>query len=100
MCASIDRRIEALERVALAGIPVGLSICPMLPMKDPESFGKRLARLNPSVCFTGRFHKTKKEFQANTGAKAIDIASKYGWNDDLYDQQVKALRIHLPQINS
>jgi len=99
MCASIDRRYDALAEVAAAGIPVGISICPMLPMNDPEAFGKRLARLNPKHCFTGTFHQAKKDFQANTRSPALDLARKLGWDEGQYSRNLELIRRHLPNIN-
>jgi DNA repair photolyase len=99
-CASIDRRYEAIEEVAKAGIPIGISICPMLPMKDPEAFGKRLARLNPSVCFTGMFHQAKRDFQASTRTLALDLAAEFGWDKSRYQANVSLLRQNLPHLNA
>ena len=99
-CASIDRRFAAIAEIAAAGIPIGISICPTLPMHDPEAFGQRLASINPSVCFTGSFHQAKKDFQASTRSAALDLAKEYGWNEGEYRKTVEALRKHLPQLNS
>lgn len=97
-CASIERRIEALARIAEAGVPIGVSICPTLPMQDPDAFGRRLASLKPSMVFCGRFHQAKRDFQASTRAPALDLAKEYGWNEAEYRKTIQCLQRHLPDL--
>jgi len=99
-CASIEQRFEAIARVADAGIPIGISICPTLPIQDPDAFGKRVALLKPSMVFTGIFHQAKRDFQASTRQPALDLAREYGWNEDQYWKTIQALRRHLPDLRS
>lgn len=99
-CASIERRIEAIAEIGTAGIPIGISIAPTLPMEDPEAFGKRLAALKPTYVWCGRFHQAKKDFQASTRQPAIDLAKQYGWSEDEYLKTVQALRRHLPDLQA
>ncbi|MDR3690913.1 MAG: radical SAM protein [Fimbriimonas sp.] len=98
-CASIERRIEAIAAIADAGIPVGLSISPMLPMRDPEAFGKRLAGLGAKVSFTAMFHQAKQDFQANTRPLALELAAEYGWDERRYRLAAIALKRHLPHLH-
>ena len=97
-CASIERRIEAISTIGAAGIPIGVSICPTLPIEDPYAFGKRLAALRPSMVFCGRFHQAKRDFQASTRQPALDLAKEYGWNEAKYWKTIQALRLHLPDL--
>jgi len=99
-CASIERRFEAISQVAAAGIPIGISVCPTLPIKDPDAFGKRISALNPSMVFTGMFHQAKRDFQASTRQPAIDLAKEYGWNENEYWNTVQILRKHLPDLRA
>ena len=99
-CASIEQRFEAISKVAAAGVPVGISICPMLPIVDPEQFGKRIAAIKPTLVFSGMFHQTKRDFQANTGQPALDLAKELGWNEKRYWEMVQVLRKHLPDLRA
>lgn len=99
-CASVEQRFEAIRRIGEAGIPIGVSIAPTLPMHDPESFAKRIAALNPRHVFTARFHVAKGDFRASTRSGAIDLAKEFAWDDKAYDETVAVLRCHLPQLNS
>jgi len=99
-CASIERRFEAIERIAVAGVPVGVSICPTLPIHDPETFAKRIAALKPGKVFTGRFHLAKQDFRASTRQGAIDLAKDFGWDEKSYETTVAILKRYLPQLNT
>jgi len=97
-CASIDRRIEAITEIGAAGIPVGISIAPTLPIEDPEKFAKRLLKIGPVSCFTAYFHITKREFVANTRDPALELAKEYGWDEKEYQKTVEVLIKHLPML--
>lgn len=78
-CASIDRRFEALEKVKAAGIPIGVSISPILPIRDLAGFARRLRKLNPDKGFTQVFHETEQPFASNTPRWVIEKARAMGW---------------------
>jgi DNA repair photolyase len=46
LCPAIETRLKAAKAVAGAGVPIGISISPMLPLQDAEAFARRLANLN------------------------------------------------------
>jgi DNA repair photolyase len=95
-CASIERRFEAIAEIKAAGIPIGVSICPILPMEDPESFAKRIAALEPDNVFASKFHHAKREFQASTRQPALTLAKEMNWTDAKCDEAREILRKHLP----
>lgn len=99
-CASIDQRFEAIAAITAAGIPIGVSISPMLPMRDPEAFGRRLASLHPSVVFSAWFHRARQDFQAGTRPQALDMAKQDRWNEDEYWRTVAILRRQLPGLRA
>ncbi len=78
-CASIDRRFEALAEVKRAGIPIGVSMSPLLPIRDVRSFAKRLRDLAPDRAFTQVFHQTERAFTSNTPAWVVAKARAMGW---------------------
>ncbi len=99
-CASIEQRMEALARIGAAGIPIGISISPMLPIRDPDAFGRRLAALQPSMAFSAWFHHSGRDFRASTREPARHLADEYGWNEDRYWNTVGLLRRHLPGLKA
>lgn len=97
-CASIDRRIEALKEVSMAGIDTAVCISPMLPIEDPEAFAKRLAAINPTHVFAAYFHKSDKPFVSNTRPPALEAAQEYGWTEETFRRTRLALSQHLTQL--
>jgi DNA repair photolyase len=95
-CASIERRMEAIERIGAYGIPIGISIAPTLPLEDPERFAKRLAKLNPVHVFCSQFHVARREFTAGTRPLALKIAQECSWDEHSYRRTVSILKKHLP----
>ena len=79
-CASIDRRFEALEQVASAGIPVAVCVSPILPIENLSAFAKRIASLRPVAVPIGRFHISDRPFSSTTRLEALTIAKEIGWN--------------------
>ena len=51
-CPSIDRRFSAAAEVAAAGVPIGVSISPMLPLRNIEAFAQRLLALKAAEYVT------------------------------------------------
>lgn len=98
-CASIERRFEAIEEAKAAGLRVGVSLCPLLPIRDPEKFAKRLAKLDADCYWSCYFHKTERQFAANTRDLAWELAYQKGWDEKAYLRAIERLSKHLPQLN-
>jgi DNA repair photolyase len=78
-CASIERRLEAVEQLKAVGIRVNVCVCPMLPMSDPEAFGRKLARMGVDGVSSFYFHSGDRAFAAGTRDGAREIANEAGW---------------------
>lgn len=83
-CASIGRRIEAVARLKDAGIKTSVCISPMLPMKDPEGFGRRMAKLGVDHLTTSWFHMNDRSFAAGTRDPALALLEETGWTYEQY----------------
>lgn len=97
-CASIDRRFEALEELVAAGIPIGVSVSPMLPLTDPRGFARRIKALGPSSVYSQMFLPPGREFVASTRAKALPIAREMGWNEREFQRCLREMAAELPEI--
>jgi DNA repair photolyase len=97
-CASIDRRFEALAEIRAAGIPVGVSVAPMLPIRDPKAFAERILGLDPARVYSGYFHPPGREFAASTRDAAIAIARGYAWTPGAYEKTRRDLGRFLPNL--
>ena len=78
-CPSIDRRFSAVAEVAAAGVPIGVSISPMLPIRDVEAFAQPLLALEAEEYVTQYFKSGGRQFAAGTTIDAIRKAQEDGW---------------------
>jgi DNA repair photolyase len=92
----LERRWQALAEVRAAGVAVGVCVTPMLPLKGPEGFVRRLAEFKPEVLVTQEFHDSGGGFGADTGAAARRLLAEGRWTADDYRRCVQHLRRHLP----
>jgi len=95
-CASIERRLQALRDLKAAGIKIGVSISPMLPIEDPIGFARTLRELDADRYWTGYFHKSDRQFASSTGKKALDIGAEMGWSQARYERTREILQQLVP----
>ncbi|HEY3781373.1 MAG TPA: radical SAM protein [Fimbriimonadaceae bacterium] len=99
-CASIERRLEAIKEVKMAGLKTSVCICPMLPVEDPEAFALRLKAVNADHYVAAFFHSTDRAFAANTRENAWLLSKEYGWDKDAFKATVARMQKVLPQLNN
>jgi DNA repair photolyase len=97
-CASIDRRLQAIKKLTDAGLKTCICIGPMLPMRDPEAFAKRILDIGPTFVTTAYFITSEKAFASNTRELGLRIAEEFRWDRDEYDRTVGLLAKHLPWL--
>lgn len=78
-CPSIENRLKAAAAVAAAGVKIGLSISPMLPLTDPQSFAARLASLDADEYVTQYLKPARSRFSAGSTAEALDRIVEDKW---------------------
>ncbi len=83
-CPSIAARFKALKALSAAGVRGGVSISPMLPIDDVESFGERLADLNADEYVTQYLKPGRSRFAAGTSVEAAQMAREDGWTASEY----------------
>jgi len=83
-CASVGRRIEAVARLKDAGIRTNVCVCPMLPMRDPEGFGRKMANLGVDHITSSWFHMNDQLFASGTREDALHLMQEMGWDYDGY----------------
>ncbi|HVL40378.1 MAG TPA: radical SAM protein [Fimbriimonadaceae bacterium] len=98
-CASIERRLEALTKVKEAGIRTTVCMVPMLPLRDPQRWAKRVRATNADHFAASYFRIVDIPFAASTRAEALEIAKQMRWDRAAYDRAVAELRKHLPELN-
>lgn len=85
-CASVERRLEAVEKLKAAGIRVAVSVCPMLPMKDPAAFARRLMEIGVHSAYASYFHTGDRAFAAGTRDRAWELAREMGWDEAAFER--------------
>jgi DNA repair photolyase len=101
-CPSIDRRVEAIEAVAEAGVPVGVCITPMLPLRDPVTFAERLRRIGAAVYVAQPFKAPIRgmgTMKAGTRDAASELAAADRWDAAAYRAAFQALASGLPHLH-
>ena len=83
-CPSIDARLKAAKQVANAGVPIGISISPMLPIFDPEKFAHQILDLNAAEYVTQFFKPTRSRFSAGSSEISIRKMIEDDWTEEKY----------------
>lgn len=84
-CPSIEARLKAARAVSDAGIPIGISISPMLPITDAHSFASRLAMLNAAEYVTQHFKPARSRFSAGSTSRSIQRLEQDHWTKRDYE---------------
>lgn len=95
-CSSIERRMEAIRELRAAGIKTGVTVSPMLPVKDPHAFGRTLAELGADRYAVSDFHQTDRPFAASTRDRARALLRQHHWTRNEYERAAYVIRGYLP----
>lgn len=91
-CASIPRRLRALEALAKKGVTVGANLCPLLPTREPLEFVRLVHRLGAKRVWINDFHEGSGPFSSGTRDRAQTIAKEFGWTKERRENAVAAMR--------
>ena len=95
---SIPSRLRALETLRDAGIPIGVSIAPSLPITDVEQFAHTLASLDAAEYSIEYAHAPNRRFTASTPTTVIERLRADGWTTDAYLEARDTLASHLAPL--
>ncbi|MCY3567919.1 MAG: radical SAM protein [Chloroflexi bacterium] len=87
----IANRLQAARVVADAGIPVAITMTPLLPIDDPAHFALTMADTGASRFAVESFTPTLGHFRGGTGEEARAVASRLGWDRAAYRSARDAL---------
>lgn len=87
----IQDRLQAAREVAEAGIPVAITMTPLLPVEEPEELANRVARTGASRFVVESFSPTEGHFRGGTGEAARELAQRLGWDCVAYERTRQAL---------
>ena len=79
-------RLDAAREVADAGIPVAITMTPLLPVENPMLFARRVAESGASRFIVESFSLTAGRFRGGTGQTAFDLAERMNWDGAAYER--------------
>jgi DNA repair photolyase len=91
-CAPIDSRFEAANKLRDAGIRLGVSVSPMLPLVNPAAFAERLVTLRADRYGVLPLKPAGGWFTAGTSNAAIEQAQADGWTVTKYSAARNEIR--------
>ena len=94
-CTPIAARFGALEALARAGVRIGVSVSPMLPIEDPHGFGARLAALRADEYVMQYLKPPAPRFAGGTSRAVLDRLRADGWGPREYRHAATAIRVAL-----
>lgn len=94
-CPSIDVRFKAAQEVSDAGVPIGISISPTLPIVDAGAFGGRLAALDAAEYVTQFMKPATSRFRAGSTMEAVAKMADDGWDLARYHKARTAIEREL-----
>lgn len=97
-CPSNSSRLKAIKTVADAGIPACITMTPLLPLEDIDTFIGQLKATGITKFTVQPFHTDKGKFVAGTRQDALDLLKKYHWSPETYVSIQHRLQEAFPDI--
>ena len=94
-CASIDRRFDAISRLAHEGFRTRINVAPLLPLSDVRLFAERIIETGASRVHINTFHEASGPFASGTRQPALAIARELGWSEGRREHVLAELRGYL-----
>lgn len=91
-CPSIKVRWKTLEQLRAAGVPIGVSLAPLLPVREARVLGERLAELEAAEYVVQYLHEGASRFRASTPSQTQIRVHDDGWHRDQYEEAVAEIR--------
>jgi DNA repair photolyase len=97
-CPSNSSRIKAIQQVNEAGINSCITMTPLLPVEDPETFAHQLKATGISKFIIQPFHADRGKFIAGTRDAAMQLFKNMKWGNEKYKEVEEILKKHLPSV--
>lgn len=94
-CPPIAARLDAARAVVEAGVPLGLSLSPLLPLRDAHAFGAHLATFQADEYVTQYVKLGGGWYVSGTPGAVVQHLRGDGWDERSYRGAVEALRAGL-----
>ncbi|MGE3961163.1 MAG: radical SAM protein [Dehalococcoidia bacterium] len=89
---AIRARLDAARQLADAGIAIGISVSPMLPIADIESFARTIATLDAAEYVSQFMAPPGPLYATGTRVETLELARADGWGADEYADARKVIQ--------
>ena len=97
-CPGNQQRLEAIAKVAAAGIQTCITMTPLLPVDDAKTFAEALLATGVRRFIVQPFHAKKGQYAAGTRETARPLIERYEWDGAGYEAVRAVLRGKLPNL--
>ncbi|WP_299273457.1 radical SAM protein [uncultured Psychroserpens sp.] len=97
-CPGNKQRIKAVKQVHQAGIQSCITMTPLLPVYNPDSFAEELLETGINRFIIQPFHKDKGKFVRGTREEALKILNEFNWSDVEYERVLKIMQKKIPNL--
>lgn len=91
-CPPIEARLCAAREIADAGVPIGISLSPLLPLRDAAAFAAQLASFEADEYVAQYVKLGGGWFVSGTPASIVAAMRAEGWDERAYRRSVGVLR--------
>jgi DNA repair photolyase len=97
-CPGNKQRIKAIKKIHQAGIQSCITMTPLLPVDNPDSFAEDLLKTGITRFIIQPFHKDKGKFVRGTREEALKILNEFNWSDNEYQRVLNIMRKKIPNL--
>lgn len=97
-CPSCDQRLEAACCLAEAGLDVGITMTPLLPLEDAAAFAAAVRETGARRFVVQDFHAKDGDFVAGTREAARQLLGRMQWGPQRYAECLAELRRSIPGL--
>jgi DNA repair photolyase len=98
LCPSNSVRLEAIKKINAGGIPACITLTPLLPISDVESFAQMLLATGVKKYIVQPLHSEKGRFAGATREEATRLIKEMNWTTEKYQQVYAILNKYIPNL--